>query len=179
MLILFFCFLVASHQIWFPPCEAEKDICYDETCRKLVYFCIRLMVLGRTDWFAVLQMLKVKGVKVAPRQIAQQIIQNLPQNNIVLKTEIAGPGNQTERRRCCSSFEVLPVMLPCGQTFSQGSSTSTWTRSLCPNSWAECWLTECSPPRRPGRRLVTLTRSSRSSRSRDLRPQNRFLILKI
>lgn len=151
-------------------------------CRKLVYFCIRLMVLRWTDWwFAVLQMLKAKGVTVNPRQIAEQIIQNLPQNKIVLKTDIAGPGNQTERerRRCCSSFEVLPLMLPCGQTLSQGSSTSTWTRSLCPNSWAKCWLTECSPPRSPGRRLVTLTRSSRSSRSRDLRPKIRFLILKI
>lgn len=41
-------------------------------------------------------MLKAKGMTTNPRQIAEQIIGNLPQNKFVLKTDIAGPGNQTE-----------------------------------------------------------------------------------
>lgn len=41
---------------------------------------------------AMAQMLKVKGVKVSPREIAEKIIQNLPDNDLVQKTEIAGPG---------------------------------------------------------------------------------------
>ncbi|XP_069001381.1 arginine--tRNA ligase, cytoplasmic-like, partial [Embiotoca jacksoni] len=38
------------------------------------------------------QMLKAKGVKVNPKEIAEKIIQNLPDNELVQKTEIAGPG---------------------------------------------------------------------------------------
>ncbi|XP_047463287.1 arginine--tRNA ligase, cytoplasmic [Mugil cephalus] len=41
---------------------------------------------------AMSQMLKAKGLKVNPREIAEKIIQNLPDNDLVLKTEIAGPG---------------------------------------------------------------------------------------
>uniref|UniRef100_G3QCA1 Arginine--tRNA ligase, cytoplasmic n=1 Tax=Gasterosteus aculeatus aculeatus TaxID=481459 RepID=G3QCA1_GASAC len=41
---------------------------------------------------AMAQMLKAKGVKVNPREIAEKIIQNLPDNELVEKTEIAGPG---------------------------------------------------------------------------------------
>ncbi|XP_072230632.1 arginine--tRNA ligase, cytoplasmic isoform X2 [Leuresthes tenuis] len=41
---------------------------------------------------AMAQMLKAKGMKVNPREIAEKIIQNLPDNELVLKTEIAGPG---------------------------------------------------------------------------------------
>lgn len=39
-----------------------------------------------------LQMLKAKGVKVNPREIAEKITRNLPDNELIHKTEIAGPG---------------------------------------------------------------------------------------
>uniref|UniRef100_A0A8C6WLW3 Arginine--tRNA ligase, cytoplasmic n=1 Tax=Neogobius melanostomus TaxID=47308 RepID=A0A8C6WLW3_9GOBI len=38
------------------------------------------------------QMLKAKGTKVSPREIAEKIIKNLPENELIEKTEIAGPG---------------------------------------------------------------------------------------
>ncbi|GAA6232524.1 arginine--tRNA ligase, cytoplasmic isoform X2 [Lates japonicus] len=41
---------------------------------------------------AMAQMLKAKGIKVNPREIAEKIIQNLPDNELIQKTEIAGPG---------------------------------------------------------------------------------------
>uniref|UniRef100_A0A1A7Z4U5 Arginine--tRNA ligase, cytoplasmic n=1 Tax=Iconisemion striatum TaxID=60296 RepID=A0A1A7Z4U5_9TELE len=41
---------------------------------------------------AMAQMLKAKGAKVSPREIAEKIIQNLPDNEFIQKTEIAGPG---------------------------------------------------------------------------------------
>ncbi|CAN9501036.1 unnamed protein product [Ophioblennius macclurei] len=41
---------------------------------------------------ALAQMLKMKGVKVNPREIAEKIVQNLPDNELIQKTEIAGPG---------------------------------------------------------------------------------------
>lgn len=41
---------------------------------------------------AMAQMLKAKGKKINPREIAEKIIQNLPDNELVQKTEIAGPG---------------------------------------------------------------------------------------
>ncbi|XP_028277896.1 arginine--tRNA ligase, cytoplasmic [Parambassis ranga] len=41
---------------------------------------------------AMAQMLKAKGVKVNPREIAEKIVQNLSDNELVQKTEIAGPG---------------------------------------------------------------------------------------
>lgn len=37
-------------------------------------------------------MLKAKGMKINPREIAEKIIQNLPDNELIEKTEIAGPG---------------------------------------------------------------------------------------
>lgn len=37
-------------------------------------------------------MLKAKGMKVNPREIAEKIIKNLPDNELIQKTEIAGPG---------------------------------------------------------------------------------------
>lgn len=37
-------------------------------------------------------MLKAKGTKVNPREIAEKIIQHLPDNELIQKTEIAGPG---------------------------------------------------------------------------------------
>lgn len=37
-------------------------------------------------------MLKAKGMKVNPREIAEKIIRNLPDNELIQKTEIAGPG---------------------------------------------------------------------------------------
>lgn len=40
-------------------------------------------------------MLKAKGMKINPREIAEKIIQNLPDNELVQKTEIAGPGTKT------------------------------------------------------------------------------------
>ncbi|KAG7517067.1 arginine-tRNA ligase, cytoplasmic [Solea senegalensis] len=38
------------------------------------------------------QMLKAKGIKVNPREIAEKIVLNLPDNELIQKTEIAGPG---------------------------------------------------------------------------------------
>ncbi|XP_067852207.1 arginine--tRNA ligase, cytoplasmic isoform X3 [Heptranchias perlo] len=41
---------------------------------------------------AISQLLKAKGEKINPREIAQKIINNIPKNNIIEKVEIAGPG---------------------------------------------------------------------------------------
>ncbi|KAF6739480.1 Arginine--tRNA ligase, cytoplasmic [Oryzias melastigma] len=41
---------------------------------------------------AIAQMLKAKGQKVSPRDIAEKILQNLPDNELIQRTEIAGPG---------------------------------------------------------------------------------------
>ncbi|KAM6985842.1 arginine--tRNA ligase, cytoplasmic [Aplochiton taeniatus] len=41
---------------------------------------------------ALAQMLKSKGVKVNPREIAEKIVQHIPDNELIQKTEIAGPG---------------------------------------------------------------------------------------
>ena len=41
-----------------------------------------------------LQMLKAKGEKVNPREIAEKITSNLPENELIQKTEIAGPGEK-------------------------------------------------------------------------------------
>ncbi|XP_012673798.2 arginine--tRNA ligase, cytoplasmic [Clupea harengus] len=38
------------------------------------------------------QMLKAKGVKVNPREIAEKIVQNIPDNELIQSTDIAGPG---------------------------------------------------------------------------------------
>ncbi|XP_059913621.1 arginine--tRNA ligase, cytoplasmic [Gadus macrocephalus] len=48
------------------------------------YQCNSAMALG--------QMLKARGEKVTPREIAQKILENLPENELIEKTEIAGPG---------------------------------------------------------------------------------------
>lgn len=39
------------------------------------------------------QLLKARGAKVNPRDIAEKIIQNLPDNELIAKTEVAGPGS--------------------------------------------------------------------------------------
>ncbi|XP_077052756.1 arginine--tRNA ligase, cytoplasmic [Siphateles boraxobius] len=41
---------------------------------------------------AMSQMMKAKGQKVSPREIAEKIIQNIPNNEFIERTEIAGPG---------------------------------------------------------------------------------------
>ncbi|XP_029942484.1 arginine--tRNA ligase, cytoplasmic [Salarias fasciatus] len=41
---------------------------------------------------ALAQVLRLRGVKVNPREIAEKIVQNLPDNELIQKTEIAGPG---------------------------------------------------------------------------------------
>lgn len=41
------------------------------------------------------QLLKAKGLKINPREIAEKIIQSLPENELIQKTEIAGPGMET------------------------------------------------------------------------------------
>uniref|UniRef100_A0A672KKA0 Arginine--tRNA ligase, cytoplasmic n=1 Tax=Sinocyclocheilus grahami TaxID=75366 RepID=A0A672KKA0_SINGR len=38
------------------------------------------------------QMMKAKGQKVSPREIAEKIVQNIPNNELIERTEIAGPG---------------------------------------------------------------------------------------
>lgn len=50
-------------------------------------------------------MLKAKGMKVSPRDIAEKITRNLPDNELIQKTEIAGPG------RGVSGFSSLPEKL--------------------------------------------------------------------
>ncbi|KAL0162296.1 hypothetical protein M9458_041692, partial [Cirrhinus mrigala] len=37
-------------------------------------------------------MMKVKGKKVSPKEIAEKIVQNIPNNELIERTEIAGPG---------------------------------------------------------------------------------------
>lgn len=51
-------------------------------------------------------MLKAKGVKVNPREIAEKIVQNLSDNELVQKTEIAGPG-RVHHVCAVRSFQVL------------------------------------------------------------------------
>uniref|UniRef100_A0A3B3ZI07 Arginine--tRNA ligase, cytoplasmic n=2 Tax=Periophthalmus magnuspinnatus TaxID=409849 RepID=A0A3B3ZI07_9GOBI len=41
---------------------------------------------------AMSQMFKAKGAKVNPREIAEKVVKNLPDNELIEKTEIAGPG---------------------------------------------------------------------------------------
>ncbi|XP_077597016.1 arginine--tRNA ligase, cytoplasmic [Stigmatopora nigra] len=41
---------------------------------------------------AMTQMFKAKGMKVNPREIAEKIIHNIPENKLIQKMEIAGPG---------------------------------------------------------------------------------------
>ncbi|ROJ62557.1 Arginine--tRNA ligase, cytoplasmic [Anabarilius grahami] len=41
---------------------------------------------------AMSQMMKAKGQKVSPREIAEKIVQNIPNNELIERTEIAGPG---------------------------------------------------------------------------------------
>ncbi|KAG5843255.1 hypothetical protein ANANG_G00148830 [Anguilla anguilla] len=38
------------------------------------------------------QIMKANGLKVSPREIAEKIVQNIPDNDLIQKTEIAGPG---------------------------------------------------------------------------------------
>lgn len=37
-------------------------------------------------------MLKARGAKINPREIAEKIVQNIPENELIQSTEIAGPG---------------------------------------------------------------------------------------
>ncbi|XP_072517868.1 arginine--tRNA ligase, cytoplasmic [Salminus brasiliensis] len=41
---------------------------------------------------AMAQMMKSKGLKVSPREIAEKIVQNIPDNELIERVEIAGPG---------------------------------------------------------------------------------------
>ncbi|RXN11590.1 arginine--tRNA cytoplasmic [Labeo rohita] len=41
---------------------------------------------------AMAQMMKTKSQKVSPREIAEKIVQNIPNNELIERTEIAGPG---------------------------------------------------------------------------------------
>ncbi|MBN3320632.1 SYRC protein, partial [Atractosteus spatula] len=41
---------------------------------------------------SIFQMMKAKGQKVSPREIAEQIMRNIPENDMTQKLEIAGPG---------------------------------------------------------------------------------------
>lgn len=56
-----------------------------------------------------LQMLKAKGMKINPRDMAEKIIQNLPDNELILKTEIAGPGTDTKHRTLYTYFRVSEI----------------------------------------------------------------------
>uniref|UniRef100_A0A9J7XSC4 Arginine--tRNA ligase, cytoplasmic n=1 Tax=Cyprinus carpio carpio TaxID=630221 RepID=A0A9J7XSC4_CYPCA len=41
---------------------------------------------------AMAQVMKAKGQKISPREIAEKIVQNIPNNELIERTEIAGPG---------------------------------------------------------------------------------------
>uniref|UniRef100_A0A8C1LQM3 Arginine--tRNA ligase, cytoplasmic n=1 Tax=Cyprinus carpio TaxID=7962 RepID=A0A8C1LQM3_CYPCA len=41
---------------------------------------------------AMAQVMKAKGRKISPREIAEKIVQNIPNNELIERTEIAGPG---------------------------------------------------------------------------------------
>uniref|UniRef100_A0A8C5Q9X7 Arginine--tRNA ligase, cytoplasmic n=1 Tax=Leptobrachium leishanense TaxID=445787 RepID=A0A8C5Q9X7_9ANUR len=41
---------------------------------------------------AITQILKAKDIKVSPREIAENIVKNIPNNDLIAKTDIAGPG---------------------------------------------------------------------------------------
>lgn len=43
-------------------------------------------------------MMKAKGMKLNPREIADKIIRNLPDNDLVEKMEVAGPGTKHGNR---------------------------------------------------------------------------------
>lgn len=53
-------------------------------------------------------MMKGKGLKVNPREIAEKISQNIPDNELIDGTEIAGPG------------EVRLTKIPKKKTFTNG-----------------------------------------------------------
>lgn len=38
------------------------------------------------------KVMKAKGQKISPREIAEKIVQNIPNNELIERTEIAGPG---------------------------------------------------------------------------------------
>ncbi len=38
------------------------------------------------------KMMKAKGQKVSPKEIAEKIVQNIPNNELIERTEITGPG---------------------------------------------------------------------------------------
>lgn len=40
-------------------------------------------------------MLKARGAKINPREIAEKIVQNIPENELIQSTEIAGPGESS------------------------------------------------------------------------------------
>lgn len=57
-------------------------------------------------------MLKAKGMKANPREIAEKIVRNLLDNELIQKTEIAGPGGrsfcfQELSREACFYFIYL------------------------------------------------------------------------
>ena len=48
-----------------------------------------------------LQLLKAKGNKANPRDIAQKIVESLPENKLIEKTEIAGAGTKKNAAGRC------------------------------------------------------------------------------
>lgn len=77
------------------------------------------------------QLLKAKGVKINPREIAEMIIQSLPENELIQKTEIAGPGVETASGDVI--FHVFFIYQNYVLSFHQVSSTSTSRKHLLPN----------------------------------------------
>ncbi|XP_042195960.1 arginine--tRNA ligase, cytoplasmic-like [Callorhinchus milii] len=57
---------------------------------------------------AIAQLLKSKGQKVNPREIAQNIVNSIPQNEVIEKLEIAGPG---ECRLLSYFLSISPLLL--------------------------------------------------------------------
>ena len=62
---------------------------------------------------ALAQMLKAQNQKVNPREIAERIVQNIPDNELIQKTEIAGPGTQRVTVRKSKSFPQITDWYGC------------------------------------------------------------------
>ncbi|MEQ2214645.1 hypothetical protein XENOCAPTIV_015003, partial [Xenoophorus captivus] len=67
----------------------------DYQCNSAMAMAQNLIILNPNPLTVLWQMLKAKGTRVNPREIAEKIVQNLPDNELIQRTEIAGPGQLT------------------------------------------------------------------------------------
>lgn len=79
-------------------------------------------------WTVLLQMLKAKGTKVNPREIAEKIVQNLPDNELIQRTEIAGPGGSWTTEQNHAMAQMFP-------RFKTSQNVSFKSFSFSENIW--------------------------------------------